>query len=120
ALGYASTRPLAAPWLAVLMYGLFALLCAAWSRVGLHAVINVLRAKRSAEIIGGGFVAFLVAASFIPPIDTSWLTAVGEAGIGALDMSLIINAAVALARVPPGFFGDGLRRLAQGRVDGAL
>lgn len=120
ALGYASTRPLAAPWMAVLMYGLFALLCAAWSRVGLHAVINVLRAKRSAELIGGGFVAFLVAASFIPPIDTSWLTEVGEAGIDALDMSLIINAAVALSRVPPGFFGGGLRRLAYGHVEAAV
>jgi ABC-2 type transport system permease protein len=121
ALGYASVHRLAAPWLAILMYGLFALLCAAWSRVGLHAVINVLRARHSAEIIGGGFVAFLVAASFIPPIDTSWLTGVmGEGGVGGLDMSLIINAAVALARVPPGFFGDGLRRLAFGRVNGAL
>ncbi len=120
ALGYASTHPLRAPWLAVVMYGLFALLCAAWSRVGLHAVINVLREKHSAEIIGGGFVAFLVAASFIPPIDTSWLTDVTEGGIGALDMSLIINAAVALGRVPSGFFGDGLGQLAHGRLKVAL
>ncbi|MCP3138943.1 hypothetical protein [Pyxidicoccus xibeiensis] len=120
ALGYASVNWLAAPWLAVIMYGLFALLCAAWSRVALYAVINVLREKRSAEIMGGGLLAFLVAASFIPPIDTSWLTAVGEAGVGALDMSLIINAAVALGRVPPGFFGDGLGQLAWGRPKVAL
>lgn len=112
ALGFASVYPLWAPWLAVVLYVLFALLCAAWSRVALYAVINVLREKRSAEIMGGGLVAFLVAASFIPPIDTSWLTAVGEDGVDALDMSLIINAAVALGRVPPGFFGDGLGQLA--------
>lgn len=120
ALGYVTSHHLAAPWLTVVLYGLFALLCAAWSRVGLHAVINVLREKHSAEIIGGGFVTFLVAASFIPPIDTSWLTAVGEGGIGALDMSLIINAALALGRVPPGFFGDALAQLAFGRVKVAL
>ncbi|MBU8894399.1 hypothetical protein KRR26_02220 [Corallococcus sp. M34] len=120
ALGYASVYRLAAPWLAVVLYVLFALLCAAWSRVGLYAVINVLREKHSAEIMGGGLVAFLVAASFIPPIDTSWLTAVGEAGVGALDMTLIINAAVALGRVPPGFFGDGLGQLAWGRPGTAL
>lgn len=120
AVGYASRHRLAAPWLAVVLYVLFALLCAAWSRVGLYTVINVLREKHSARIMGGGMVAFLVAASFIPPIDTSWLTSVGDAGVSALDMSLIINAAVALSQVPPGFFGDGLGQLAHGRVGIAL
>jgi ABC-2 type transport system permease protein len=120
ALGYASVNPLRAPWVAVINYVLFALLCAAWSRVGLHAVINVLRAKRSAEIIGGGLFAFLFVASFIPPVDTSWLTAVSEAGVGALDMSIIINAAIALSRVPSGFFGDSLGQLAHGRLRLAL
>ncbi|WP_426749367.1 hypothetical protein [Myxococcus sp. Y35] len=112
ALGFASVYVLRAPWLAVVLYVLFALLCAAWSRVALYAVINVLREKHSAEIMGGGLALFLLAASFIPPIDTSWLTAVGDAGVGALDMSLIINATVALSRVPPGLFGDGLANLA--------
>jgi ABC-2 type transport system permease protein len=120
AVGYASVYYLRAPWVAALNYGLFALLCAAWSRVGLHAIINVLREKHSAEIIGGGFFLFLFAASFIPPVDTSWLTAVGEAGVGALDMDIIINAAVALGRVPPGFFGDSLRQLALGRLRVAM
>ncbi|MDY7231807.1 hypothetical protein [Hyalangium rubrum] len=117
AVGYASVYRLHAPWMAALNYVLFALLCAAWSRVGLYAVLNVLREKRSAEIIGGGFVLFLVAASFIPPVDTSWLTEVmGEAGVGGLDMSIIVNAARALGRVPSGFFGDSLRQLALGRL----
>ena len=114
ALGFASVHPVRSPWLAVALYGLFALLNAAWSRAGLHLVLNVLREKHSARIIGGGFLAFLVAASFIPPIDTSWLTAVGEAGVGALDMSVILNATLALSRVPSGFFGDALGQLAYG------
>ncbi|QSQ19847.1 hypothetical protein JY651_31775 [Pyxidicoccus parkwayensis] len=120
ALGFASVHRMRAPWLAVVLYVLFALLCAAWSRVALYAVINVLRAKHSARIMGGGMVAFLVAASFIPPIDTSWLTEMGDAGVSALDMTLIINAAVALGQVPPGFFGDGLGQLALGRLRIAL
>ena len=79
AVGYAPAHPPASPALAVAASSsLFALLNAAWSRVGLHLVLNVLREKRSAEMIGGFFVVLLVAASFIPPIDTSWLTAVGE------------------------------------------
>ena len=120
ALGYASMHPVRLPWFAVALYVLFALLNAAWSRVGLHLVLNVLREKHSAQLIGGGFVLFLVAASFIPPIDTSWLTAVGEGGVGALDMGLIIDATIALGRVPPGFFGDALLELSYGYRRNAL
>ncbi len=120
ALGYASVHPVRVQWFAVLLYCLFALLNAAWSRVGLHLVLNVLREKHSAELIGGGFVLFLVAASFIPPIDTSWLTAVGEGGVDKLDMSVIVNATLALGRVPPGFFGDALLELSYGYRRNAL
>ncbi|HYO73415.1 MAG TPA: hypothetical protein VEU33_45850 [Archangium sp.] len=114
ALGFASVHPVRLKWFAVLLYVLFALLNAAWSRVGLHLVLNVLREKHSAQLIGGGFVVFLVAASLIPPIDTSWLTAVGEGGVEKLDMALIIDATLALGRVPSGFFGDALLQLSYG------
>jgi ABC-2 type transport system permease protein len=115
ALGFASVHPVRVKWFAVTLYVLFALLNAAWSRVGLHLVLNVLRAKHSAQLIGGGFVVFLTAASFIPPIDTSWLTtAMGEGGVDKLDMSIIIDATIALGRVPPGFFGDALLQLTYG------
>ncbi len=78
-------------------------------------MLNVLRAKRSAELIGGGMVAFLLGASLIPPIDTSWLTAVGE-GVEGLDFRMIVDAALALGRVPPGFLGTGFRALCHGHV----
>ena len=120
ALGYASVHPVRYKGYALLLYALFALLNAAWSRVGLHLVLNVLREKRSAELIGGGFVLFLAAASFIPPIDTSWLTAVGEGGVDKLDMRIITDATLALGRVPPGFFGDALLELAYGYRHNAL
>jgi len=117
--GYARWHPSASGPLAVGLFVLFALLNAAWSRVGLHLVLNVLKEKRSAEMIGGFFVLVLVACSFIPPIDTSWLTAVGG-GFGTLRDDVIANAALALGRVPPGFFGNALFRLGRGNVTGAL
>ncbi|MFY0564722.1 hypothetical protein ACN28E_12780 [Archangium lansingense] len=120
ALGFASVHPLRLQWFAVLLYVLFALLNAAWSRVGLHLVLNVLREKHSAQLIGSGFVLFLVAASLIPPIDTSWLTAVGEGGVDKLDMAIIVDATIALGRVPSGFFGDALLELTYGYRRNAL
>ncbi len=119
ALGYASVHPMARPWLGVLSFVAFVLLNATWSRVGLHLVLNVLRNERNAELIGGGFVLLLVGASFIPPIDVSWLYAVaGDAG--AMDLTVLVNAALALSRVPPGFFGDSLIALSHGRVRTAV
>ncbi|MFN0062954.1 MAG: hypothetical protein ACKVPX_10610 [Myxococcaceae bacterium] len=85
---------------------------AALSRVGIYAALNVLRSPRNAELLGGGFVAFLLAASFIPPVDTRWLTQVGRAGLNALSPRVLENAALALGRVPSGYLGEGLRHLA--------
>ncbi len=109
-LGYLTLQP-PMSWLMVFaLFAAFALFNAALSRVGLHAVLNVLRQQRSAELIGGFFVVFLIGASFIPPIDTSWLTAISDNVQGVPD-SVITDAAHALARVPPGFFGHGLQAL---------
>jgi ABC-2 type transport system permease protein len=113
-------HPVRQKLLALALYVLFALLNAAWSRVGLHLVLNVLRAKNSAQLLGGGFVLFLTAASLIPPIDTSWLTAVGEGGVDKLDMALIVDATLALGRVPSGLFGDALLQLTYGSTRHAL
>ena len=120
ALGYASMHPVRLKAFALLLYVLFALLNAAWSRVGLYVVLNVLREKHSAQLLGGGFVLFLVGASLIPPIDTSWLTAVGEGGVDKLDMAIIVDATLALGRVPPGLFGDALLELSYGYRHNAL
>lgn len=102
-----------------LLCAAFAVFNAAWSRVGLYAVLNVLREKRSAELIGGFSVLLLIAASFIPPVDTSWLTAAGG-GLSALKVDVLANAAVALGRVPSGFFGDAQLQLAFGHWGAAV
>ncbi|HUB09572.1 MAG TPA: hypothetical protein VMB50_21385 [Myxococcales bacterium] len=119
ALGYASARPPASWAVAGTLFVLYLFLCAGWSRAGVHLVLNVLRQKRSAELIGGSFVVLLIACSFIPPVDASWLLDLGG-GLGVLSMEVVVNAARALGRVPPGFLGSGLALLGRGRVGGAL
>jgi ABC-2 type transport system permease protein len=119
ALGYADVRELVWGPLAVLTFVAFAFFNAALSRVGLYVVLNVLRQQRSAELIGGFFVLFLVAASFIPPIDTSWLFAAGQIQTAVPD-SLIADAALALGRVPSGWFGHCLLALWGGYKASAL
>lgn len=110
-----------APWtwaagLALLLA--FALLTAAWSRAATHLVLNVLRAPNSAQILGGGFVVFLLVCAFIPPVDVSWLGQRGG-GVSALDLRVVANAGLALGRVPPGFLGNGLVELAMLQPGGA-
>lgn len=119
AVGYTRLHPPSSWPLVLGLFGAFALFNAALSRVGLHLVLNVLRQQRSAELIGSFFVFFLVGASFIPPIDTSWLTQLG-ANVNAVPDTLIIDAALALGRVPTGWFGDGLIGLGKGAPVRAL
>jgi len=118
-LGYARVRPPSSWALLVLLFLAYLFLNAAWGRVGLHIVLNVLRQKRSAEMIGGFFVAVLTACAFIPPIDTTWLQHVGDEGLQALNLDVLRNATAALGRVPPGFLGRGVALLGAGRQWGA-
>ncbi len=119
ALGYASVRGLHFIYLLPFFYVAFALFNAALSRVGLHVVLNVLRQQRSAELIGGAFLVLLVAASFIPPIDTSWLFALNN-GINVVPDSIIEDAALALGRFPTGWFGHGMQMMWLGHGTAAL
>jgi ABC-2 type transport system permease protein len=96
------------------------LLCATWSRVGLHVMLNLLSARRSAQLLGGGMVLFLLGASLLPSVDVRWLEAMGTAGLGALDHAFLQNAAHALSRVPSGWIAAGLMGLATGRPGNAV
>lgn len=118
--GYLHVRPtpLAVPWLLVL-FGAYALFNAALSRVGLYVVLNVLRQPRSAELIGGAFVLFLLGCSLIPPIDTTWLVELGGELSGVPD-TLVTDAALALGRFPTGWFAHGLYARWWARSDAAL
>ncbi len=107
-LGYLWVREVQYPFLLLLGFAAYVLFNAAISRVGLNLVLNVLRQKRSAELLGGGFVFFLVVASFIPPVDTSWLFDLGDAGVQAVPDTLVEDATRALGRFPTGFFAHAL------------
>lgn len=113
--GFVSLHPVRAAWALGPLALLYVCLVAAWSRAALHLVLNVLQAKRNVAIIGGSSFAFLVLATLIPPIDTSWLQQVGQTGVSAIRSNVLADAALALSRVPPGFFGDAVLALSEGR-----
>ncbi len=107
-LGYIVERPGAFDVVNGFNFVAYVLMNAALSRVGLHVMLNLLRQPRSAELLGAGFVVMLVVASFIPPVDTSWLANVRDVGIDAVPDALVENATLALGRFPTGFFAHGL------------
>lgn len=110
-LGYLSIREVAHPELIACGFAAYVMFNAALSRVGLHVVLNVLRQQRSAELIGGGFLITLIIASFIPPVDTSWLLQLGKAGVQAVPDTIVEDATRALGRFPTGFFAHALMML---------
>ncbi|MBX7116296.1 MAG: hypothetical protein K1X64_18365 [Myxococcaceae bacterium] len=93
----------------------FACFNAALSRLALHAVLNVLKQKRSGELLGGFTLLALFLASLIPPIDTSWLFSL-QGNVGAVPDTVLFDATVALGRFPTGWFAHTLRSLALGNA----
>ena len=86
----------------------FALFNVAWGRVGLTATLNVLRHRRSAEILGGGFLITLFLCALVPPLDTSWLTQAAQTGgidVGKIDIVIIESALIIFSAVPSGAWG---------------
>ena len=107
-LGYFTIREVQYPWLIAIGFAAYVMFNAALSRVGLHVVLMVLRQQRSAELIGAGFFISLVVASFIPPVDTSWLFEIGKVGVQAVPDTIVEDATRALGRFPTGFFAHSL------------
>jgi ABC-2 type transport system permease protein len=99
--------------LAALAWVAFAFFNAALSRLALHLVLNLLKQKRSGQLLGGFFVLFLAGASFIPPIDTSWLFML-NGDVAAVPDTVITDATIALGRFPTGWYAHTLRSLGFG------
>lgn len=114
AVGYATLYPPAHPVACLLAFVAYIALNACCARVGMHAVLLVLRQARSAELLGSGFALSLVVASFIPPVDTTWLQHLDELGTGAVPDGTLRNAAIALGRFPTGWFAHALTSAALG------
>ncbi|MFN7131501.1 MAG: hypothetical protein ACK4N5_05420, partial [Myxococcales bacterium] len=106
AVGYAAQRPY--PVLPAVALALaYFVLNAAWGRAGLTLMLNVLRHRRSAEILGVGFLLTLFLASLAPPIDAAWVYELfrdGGAAMagGAIDAQVLIAASRGLANLSPG------------------
>ena len=115
-LGYAAQRPFP------LVQGLglvaaYFLFNVAWGRASLTLVLNVLRHRRSAEILGLFFLGSLFLASLAPPVDVSWLYALfregaGLGAMGAVDEQFVRATARALGAMPPCALALGLEHLA--------
>jgi ABC-2 type transport system permease protein len=100
--GFAQARPF--PVMLLLpAFALTLFVNLAWARVGLNLTLNVVRHRRSAEIMGGGFIVALLLVANIPPVDASWLLAFSQ-GLAAntnIDDTIIVNASNALSSTPP-------------------
>jgi ABC-2 type transport system permease protein len=116
AVGYSAQRPFPA-WIGVLLIGGWIAFNVAWGRAGLTLVLNVLRHRRSAEILGLFFLGTLFLASLVPPIDVSWLRGLlqgGAAAVGAIDDRMVKAASHAIAQTPPGKLAVGIELAAAG------
>lgn len=72
AVGFCQVHGLPFPWGSFLLStAAFAAFNAAWGRVGLNSMLNVLRHRRSAEILGGGLLVTLFCCALVPPLDVT-------------------------------------------------
>lgn len=120
--GYWEQRPFPAAHGALHLFAFYALNIA-WSRAALTLLLNVLRHRRSAEIMGTGFLTLLLLVAFAPPLplDVTWLqqALAGNAGLNAADPALLERLEVgraAFAQTPPGFCAAGIEAAARGRL----
>ncbi|MCL2011231.1 MAG: hypothetical protein FWG75_00345 [Cystobacterineae bacterium] len=109
--GYIELRGLALfPW-PLLLLAATVLFYLALAQAFSNAMLCVLGHWRNAEMLGGGLLVFLALAALIPPVDVSWLFETDFGALGKLSDELIINAKLALGRIPTGYLGRGLEQL---------
>ncbi len=117
-LGYGAHRPFCLP-AALALTAAFVAFNIVWGSVALTFVLNLLRHRRSAELIGLAFIAAMLGAAMLPPlpVDLGWIHALFGGG-GAADGSALIDTQAlalrlsqALGRTPPGLLATGLEAL---------
>ncbi len=82
----------------------------------LNLTLNVMRSKRSGEILFGVLLFLLGLAALLPPVDASWLFSKLGLMLGSqnADLSMLANTAKALGATPPGQLARGLSAAAAG------
>jgi ABC-2 type transport system permease protein len=79
--------------------------------------LNVMKSRRSAEILFALFLAVLGLSAFLPPVDASWLfERLGGFGTTSEDLRVLARTARALGSTPPGWLAMGLAAAAAGRT----
>lgn len=99
----------------------FALMNVAVGRALLSLFLNVMRSRRSAEILFAAFLGTLGVAALLPPVDASWLFSQLESMATASPEELgeILRATGAVTDTPPGWLAYGLRAAAMGHTSTA-
>ena len=118
-LGYGAHRPFCLPAALAVTAAFFAFNIV-WGSVALTFVLNLLRHRRSAELIGLFFIAALLGAALLPPlpVDLGWVHALfgegGTAGTATLadTQALALRLGRALGHTPPGILATSLELLA--------
>ena len=117
--GYVELRGLSLfPW-PVLFLAATVLFYLALAQVFSNAMLCILGHWRNAEMLGGGLLVFVVLAAFIPPVDVSWLFETDFGALEELSDELIVQATLALGRIPTGYLGRGLMQLHSGKIGAA-
>jgi ABC-2 type transport system permease protein len=121
ALGFSRNYPVPAGPMAALLFA-YALFNIAWGRAGLTLVLNVLRHRRSAEILGAVFIAFLFLPLLAPPADVAWLYQLMQKGVAiaqSAQQKLNLDAMHrGLGRIPPCALARGLEQASLGNSFG--
>jgi ABC-2 type transport system permease protein len=102
-------RGLASAPLALVSTLMLGLVGVVWGRAGLHALLHLLRQRRSAEAMGAGLVLLLCCAAFVPPPDLSWLREVAQ-GEPNMDRALLTGAVATFTLLPAGAWAWTLLR----------
>lgn len=83
--------------------------------------LNIMKSRRSGEILMVGVLFLLGLAAFIPPVDASWLFArMDSFGSAPEDLSLLAQTSNSLQKTPPGWFASALISAHNGHIAPAL
>ncbi len=99
----------------------FALMNVCAGRALLNLFLNLMKSRRSGEWLLLGFMALLLLAVFLPPVDSSWLFGgLAKFGATAEGQAVLAQNARAFGLLPPGWLARGLAAAAAGETGAAV
>ena len=101
--------------------GCFVIMVVASGQMLRNFFLNVMKSRRSGEILFAALLALLGLSVFLPPVDASWLLARVEGFGGAPeDLTFLIKTARSLKNTPPGWLASAILLARAGRPLAAL